>query len=155
MNDLCWQGETEINVLLLVVIDSDELPCPISHIHNVQEWVKIVLYVAFSTFMAILRQKKARSLQYVLHLSNDFLHNYCNIATEGSLMSGICPILIEWLQGFFIVHNTTDNSFEQIEALYVDNLDDKHSTNTRDSNLVPLSLEPQPDRMSHSTIADS
>ena len=38
-----------------------------------------------------------------------FLHNYCEIATEGSLKSGLCPTVIEWLQGFLIMHNIVDS----------------------------------------------
>ena len=36
--------------------------------------------------------------------------------------SGLCPSLIKWLQGFFLVHSTMDftvHSFEQIGALYI------------------------------------
>ena len=35
--------------------------------------------------------------------------NHGNIVTEGSPKSGLCPTLIEWLQGFFIAHSTIDN----------------------------------------------
>ena len=37
-------------------------------------------------------------------------HNHGNIATEGSPKSGMCPSLMEWLQGLFIVHSTIDST---------------------------------------------
>ena len=39
-----------------------------------------------------------------------FLYNHGNIATEGSPRSWLCPTLIEWLQGFFIVDSTIDST---------------------------------------------
>ena len=43
-----------------------------------------------------------------------FLHNYGEIATKRSLKSGLCPTVIEWLQGFLIMHNTVDSTAHSI-----------------------------------------
>ena len=42
--------------------------------------------------------------------SRRLLNNHGNFATEGSPKSRLCPILFEWLQGFFIVHSTIDST---------------------------------------------
>ena len=60
--------------------------------------------------------------------SRRLLHNHGNFATEGSPKSRLCPILFEWLHGFFIVHSTIDSTVHD----------------------GPLnSIEQQPDQMSH------
>ena len=64
-----------------------------------------------------------------------FLHNHGNIATEGSPRSWLCPTLIEWIWGFFIVHSTIDstvhsrplNSFVE-HCIYRTSIDDKYLT---------------------------
>ena len=61
-----------------------------------------------------------------------FLHNHGNIATEGSPKSGLYLTLIEWCQGFFIVHSTIDNTVHSrpLNSLehYMHNLDDTNPT---------------------------
>ena len=42
--------------------------------------------------------------------SRRYLQNHGNIATEGSPKSGLFPTLIEWHQGFFMVHSTIDRA---------------------------------------------
>ena len=48
-------------------------------------------------------------------------------------------------------YNRNHYAFEQFGALCVHNLDDKHSTRPgfETSRAIPLSFEPQPDRMRH------
>ena len=49
--------------------------------------------------------------EYGQHIAlRHFLHNHGNIATEGGPKSGDYLTLIEWLQGFFIVHSIIDNT---------------------------------------------
>ena len=43
-----------------------------------------------------------------------FLLNHGNIATEKSPTSGLCPTLIEWVQGFFTVHSTIDSTAHSV-----------------------------------------
>ena len=84
-----------------------------------------------------------------------FLHNNGSAATDrASTKSGLCPTLIEGLQGFFTVpyhrQNCTLRAFELFGALYMHNIDNKYPTG-RDSNPVGLrlSFEPQRDRISN------
>ena len=82
-----------------------------------------------------------------------FLHNHGDIAIEGSPKLVLCPTLIEWLQGLFIVHSTIDKiahsrHFNSLEHCVCTT----SMTNIRpglDSNPVVLSFKPQPDQMSH------
>ena len=81
-----------------------------------------------------------------------FLHNHGNIATEGSPKSGLYSTLIEWLQGFFTVHSTIDNTVHSrplngLEHCICTTLM-THIRPGRDSNPVP-SFEPQLNRMIH------
>ena len=82
-----------------------------------------------------------------------FLHNHGNIATEGSPKSELFSTLIEWLQRFFIVHSTIDNTAHSrpLNSLEhcIRTTSMAHITLGRDSKPVPLSFEPQLDRMSH------
>ena len=43
-----------------------------------------------------------------------FLHNHGYIATKGRPKSGLCPTLIEKLQGFLIVHSTVESTAHSI-----------------------------------------
>ena len=67
-----------------------------------------IIYQAFCTLMSISRQNEARSRDYnYLILSNDFKGH---------------------LSGHYHIHHCTLHAFVQFRALYMDNLDDKHST---------------------------
>ena len=81
--------------------------------------------------MAISRQKEARSVEVVLLLANEFTDLYID-STAFSYYRQHCTL----------------HAFEKLEALYIHSLGEKHPTD-RDSNPVPLSFEPQTDRMSH------
>ena len=82
-----------------------------------------------------------------------FLYNHGNIATKGILNSGLCPTLIEWLQGFFMVHRPIDSTAHSRPLNSLDHcICTTPMTNirtSRDSNPVPLNSKLQPDRMSH------
>ena len=87
-----------------------------------------LLNVAFCTFMAISRQKEARSRDYALLVSNDQGSIYIVTAHSRPLNS--------------LGHCTCTTSMTNIRP-------------DRDSNPVPLCFESQPDRMSHSEPANS
>ena len=82
-----------------------------------------------------------------------FVLNHDDFATEGSPKSGQRPTLIEWLQMFFIVHSTKDSTTHSRPLNNVDHCICWTSVKIMrpdwDSNPVPLSFEPQSDRMSH------
>ena len=67
------------------------------------------------------------------------LYNHGKLVTDGNPKPGLCPTLIKWLQGFFIVHSTIDSIthshvFEQRGALYIPMTNIRPG---RDSNPVP------------------
>ena len=97
----------------------------LEHVDGWSGW--ILLYVANCTIMAISRQKK-------------------------NPKPGLCPTLIEWLHGFFIVQTTIDSTAHP-NPLYsskhcVCTTSRTHIRPAQDSNSVPLSFEQQLDRMS-------
>ena len=77
--------------------------------------------------------------QQFLYLISD----HGNIATEGSPKSGLGPTLIEWLQGFFIVRSTIDDTAHSRPLISLEHcICTTSMTNIRpgrDSNPVPLS----------------
>ena len=83
-----------------------------------------------------------------------FLHNHGNIATEGSPKSGLCPTLIEWSRVLYSAQyhrKYCTLQARQFGALYfcIGTISITNIRPDRDSNSVPLSFEPQPDRMRH------
>ena len=81
-----------------------------------------------------------------------FLHNHGNIATKGSPKSGLYYTFIEQFQGLFIVHNTIDNTAHSRPLNSLEHcIGTTSMTNIRSGRVsypVPLSSEPQLDRMS-------
>ena len=92
-------------------------------------YIWILLYVAFSTIMAISRQKEARSQDYAL------------------LLFRMISRVLHSAQ--YHRQHCTLQAFEQFGALYICTATIKNIRPDRDSNLVPPDYKPQSIRMSH------